>query len=224
MDVAQILGIGRRWWWLLLLGVLFSVAAYGVSVRLRRDQVQPSYAASATLFVALPPPPESALAADAALRPWELDRLMATYAEMAKSRTVAERAVRDGALLTTPDDLGSRTRTETFGYTQLLHISVSAAAPDAADRSVAAIVRAFADVRTERSIPGDASLYETSAAVRTDRPTPLVVNLAIVALAGFMASGGVIFAVERLRPALALAAGEQPGSDARGPVMHERAV
>lgn len=224
MDVAQILAMGRRWWWLLILGVLFSVAAYGVSLRLRGDQARPAYAASATLFVTLPPPPEAALAADAAKRPWELDRLMATYAELAKSRTVAERAVQDGGLVTTPNDLASRTRTEMFGYTQLLHISVTAAAPDAADRSLGAMVRAFAGVRTERSIPGDASLYETSAAVRTDSPTPLLVNFGIVALAGLLASGGVIFAMERLRPALATSTGEQPGGAARAPVIHERAV
>lgn len=200
MDVARYLDIGRRWWWLLVLGAMFSVATYGMVTRLHlRTPAPPTYAASTTLLATLPPPPEAQLAADPSRRPWELDRLIATYAQMAKSRTVAERAVRDASLTISPDELAARVSTDTFGYTQLLRITANGTSADEADRSVAAIALAFNEVRAERAIPGDAAVYETSPAVRTDHPTPEIVNIAIVAFAGVVSAAGLIFAYEIMR-------------------------
>ncbi len=197
MDVARILAMGRRWWWLLILGSLFSIAAYGVTTRLRgAPNATPTYSATTTLFATLPALPEPALTADAAKRPWELDRLMATYAQMAKSRTVAERAVRDANLATSADDLVARIDTGTYGYTQLLRITVSAITPADAERSVAAVAAAFGEVRAEHGVPGDTAVFETLRAVRTDRPTPELVNIAIVVAAGLMASLAVVLAFE----------------------------
>ena len=205
MDVARILAMVRRWWWLLALGTLFSLAAYGVVTRLYgAPQPAPTYAASTTLFATLPPLPDSALNADAAKRPWELDRLIATYAQMAKSRTVAARAVHDASLATNADDLAARTTTDTFGYTQLLRVTVRARTPDEAERSAAAVGQAFAAVRAEMAVPGDVAVYETARATRTDRPTPEIVNIAIAALAGLISSIAIVLAFEYL------AVGRQP--------------
>ena len=238
MDVARIFAIGRRWWWLLVVGTLFSVAAYGVATRLYGTAQAPAtYAASTTLFATLPPLPDSALTADSAKRPWELDRLMATYAQMAKSRTVAQRAVRDAGLATSPDDLASRITTDTFGYTQLLRVSVTAASVDDAERSVAAVVRAFAEVRAERAIPGDAAVYETSPAARTDRPTPELVNITIVVFWGLLSSAGIVLAFAYMsggastageaEAATGIASGQttrEPGGEMRAPAGNERAL
>ena len=205
MDVARILAMVRRWWWLLALGTLFSLAAYGVVTRIYgTPQPTPTYAASTTLFATLPPLPDSALNADAAKRPWELDRLIATYAQMAKSRTVAARAVHDAGLATSADDLAARITTDTFGYTQLLRITVRAQTPDEAERSAAAVAQAFAAVRAEMAVPGDAAVYETLPATRVDRPTPEIVNIAIAALAGLLSSVAIVLAFEYL------AAGSEP--------------
>ena len=208
MDVARYLAIGRRWWWLLLLGAMFSVAAYGVVTRLQlRTPAPPTYAASTTLLATLPPPPEAQLAADPSRRPWELDRLIATYAQMAKSRTVAERAVLDAGLEINPDELAARVVTDTFGYTQLLRITVNGTSADEADRSVVAIALAFNEVRAERAIPGYAVVYETAPAVRTDHPTPEIVNIAIVAIAGVVSAAGLVLAFEYLIGGVQAAAG-----------------
>ena len=225
MDVAQILAMGRRWWWLLALGVLFSIAGYGVAVRVRGESVHPAYESSQTFFVTLPPLPASALTADPAKQPWELDRLMATYAQMAKSQAVAKRAVHDGGLDVAPGELAASTTTGTFGYTQLLRIGVTAGNSADAERRTTAVVRAFADVRAEQSIPGSASLFETSPAVRVDRPTPMAVNLAITMLAGLVASAGVVFAFEhrRLTTGMVPSTNGQPGTNVRAPATHERA-
>jgi capsular polysaccharide biosynthesis protein len=207
MDVARYLDIGRRWWWLLILGAMFSIAAYGVVTRLHlRTPAPPTYAASTTLFATLPPPPEAQLAADPSRRPWELDRLIATYAEIAKSRTVAERAVLDAGLAMSPDELAARVETDTFGYTQLLRITVTGTSSAEADRSAAAIALAFSEVRAERALPGDAVVYETSPAVRMDHPTPEIVNIAIVAIAGLASAAGLVLAFEYLRGGSAAAA------------------
>ena len=197
MDVARILAMGKRWWWLIIIGALFSVAAYGVTSRLRGASHQtPTYSATTTLFATLPPLSDAALASDATKRPWELDRLMATYAQIAKSRTVAERAISDADLTTTADDLASRIDASTFGYTQLLRINVSAISPADADRSLAAVVRAFGEIRAERTIPGDTAVYETFPATRSDHPIPELVNIAIVVLAGVLAAVAIVLVFE----------------------------
>lgn len=197
MDVARYLAIGRRWWWLLILGVMFSVAAYGMATRLHGGaRERATYAASTTLFVTLPPLPDSALTVDSAKRPWELDRLMATYGQLVRSRTVAQRAISDAQLSDGADDLASRVTGDTFGYTQLLRVTVTAASPGDAERSVSAVVRAFDAVRAEHAIPGDAAIYETSPAVRTDRATPEFVNIAIVVLAGLVSTIGIVLVFE----------------------------
>lgn len=197
MDVARYLAIGRRWWWLLILGVMFSVAAYGIVTRLHGGaRERATYASSTTLFVTLPPLPDSALTVDSAKRPWELDRLMATYGQLVRSRTVAQRAISDAQLSDDADDLASRVTGDTFGYTQLLRVTVTAASPGDAERSVSAVVRAFDAVRAEHAIPGDAATYETSPAVRTDRATPEFVNIAIVIFAGLVATAGIVLVFE----------------------------
>ncbi len=197
MDVARYLAIGRRWWWLLILGVMFSVAAYGVVTRLHGGaRERATYAASTTLFVTLPPLPDSALTVDSTKRPWELDRLMATYGQVVMSRTVAERAIRDAGLADDADDLASRITGDTFGYTQLLRVTVNAASPGDAERSVSAVVRAFDAVRAEHAIPGEAAVYETSPAVRADRPVLEFVNIAIVVFAGLVSAAGIVVAFE----------------------------
>ncbi len=197
MDVSRYIAIGRRWWWLVVLGAMFSLAAYGVVTRLHlRTPEPPTYAASTTLFATLPPPPEAQLAADPSRRPWELDRLIATYAQIAKSRTVAERAVRSENLTISADELAARVETDTFGYTQLLRVTVTGTSAAQADRFVGAIVRAFAEVRAERAIPGDAVVYETSAAVRTDKPVAEPVNIAIVVFAGLISAASLILLFE----------------------------
>ena len=199
MDVARYLAIGRRWWWLLILGVMFSVAAYGVVTRLHGGaRERATYAASTTLFVTLPPLPDAALTVDSTKRPWELDRLMATYGQMVMTRTVAERAIRDAGLADGADDLASRITGDTFGYTQLLRITVAGASAGGADRSLAAVVRAFGEVRAERAIPGDAAVFETSPAVRTDTPAPEFVNIAIVIFAGLVSAASIVIAFEYL--------------------------
>jgi capsular polysaccharide biosynthesis protein len=238
MDVAQILAIGRRRWWLLVIGVMFSVAAYGVFTRLGLRTPPPAtYAASTTLFATLPPLPDAALTAVPAKRPWEFDRLIATYGEMVKSRTVAQRAVRDAGLTTDPDDLASRITTDTFGYTQLLRVTVTGPSAGDAERSVAAVLRAFADVRSEQAIPGDAAVFETSPAIRADRPVPESVNLAIVVVAGLLSASGIVLVFEYLsagarrteggEAAAVAAAGpandREPGAELWPPADNERA-
>jgi capsular polysaccharide biosynthesis protein len=198
MDVARYLAIGRRWWWLLIIGVMFSLAAYGLVARLHlRTPAPPTYAASTTLFATLPTP-DAAFPIDSARRPWEMDRLMATYGQMVKTRTVAERAVLDAGLSSSPDDLAGRITSDTFGYTQLLRVTVAGPSAGEADRSLAAVVRAFGDVRAERAIPGDAAVFETSPAVRTDTPASELVNIGIVIFAGLVSAASIVIVFEYL--------------------------
>jgi hypothetical protein len=52
MEAARYLSIVKRWWWLLIVGTLMSVAAYGIASRIRdRAPASPEFSASTTLFV-----------------------------------------------------------------------------------------------------------------------------------------------------------------------------
>ena len=52
MDAARYLAIVQRWWWLLLLGTLISVGAFGVASGIRgREPAAPELSAAAPRVV-----------------------------------------------------------------------------------------------------------------------------------------------------------------------------
>jgi capsular exopolysaccharide synthesis family protein len=199
MDAAPVLSFARRWWWLIVLGAIMAVAAFGVASRIRdRADDAPMYRARATLVVSAGDSLQTTT--DAVVdRPWDLDRLMATYAEIITSDVVAARAARELGDRARADDIQRRISVDTPGYTQLLRVSARAASPEDAERLAGAIVWSATAIREEKQLPGSLALFDqTPAALVPDDATPLGLAVLIVALAGAAGAAALVVAFEYL--------------------------
>jgi receptor protein-tyrosine kinase len=197
MDAARVLVLIRRWWWLLATGVIVGVAAFGVSSRIRDGAAPPVFAAAAVLDVHLG-------AEDGSLREqWELDRLIATYAEAARSDRVAAQVRDELGLHNSVEDVRARMRAEPVAETSLLRLEARGSSASDAEALRNALVRAVNRLPAEDALTGSTSLYETTPAGRIagDR-TPEMLTALLVAVAGLLAACGVIFAFEHLGDAV----------------------
>ena len=205
MDATRALALTRRWWWLLLIGAVMSLATYGILSRIRdRHPSPPVYAASGTLFVSLRSAATDAVQGPTQVvdRPFDMDRLLFTYSSLFGRSAVSERTVRDLALTNSADDVRRRLTVTQPKDTQLIQVTIRAAAPDEAERLVGGVVRAFMEIRREQSLPGDVALYETSpAALERDANSELL-TIALVTLAGLVTAAGIILAFEYLSDAV----------------------
>jgi capsular exopolysaccharide synthesis family protein len=177
-----------------------AVAAYGVASRLGdRAPTVPVYRATATLVVSR----DGAYASPEGELPWDLDRLMSTYAQILRSEAVVDRAARE---LGEPEDSDAIRRAVTVSipeYSQLLDVTVTDSSPARAERLAGAMVWAFAAVRDARDVPGVATVLDRSAAQRVaSDETPMLLAAMIVALAGAAGAAALALAFECLSGAL----------------------
>lgn len=201
MDAARYVSLVRRWWWLPLLGAVMAVAAYGVASRLReRAPDAPVYRATATLVVSLRDGEYAPAEGDL---PWDLDRLMSTYAQILRSESVAERAALELGEPELSDAVRRAVAVSIPEYSQLLEVTVASSSPERAERLVGAMVWAFAAVRDARDVPGVATMLDRSAAQRVaSDETPMLLAALIVALAGAAGAATLVLAFECLSGAL----------------------
>jgi len=201
MDAARYVSLVRRWWWLPMLGAVMAVAVYSVASRLRdRAPDAPVYRATATLVVSLR---EGEYAPAEGDLPWDLDRLMSTYAQILRSEPVAERA----ALELGEPDLSDAVRRAVVvsipEHSQLLEVTVVGSSPERAERLAGAMVWAFAAIRDARDVPGVATVLDRSAAQRVaSDETPMLLAAMIAALAGAAGAATLVFAFEYLSGAV----------------------
>ncbi len=197
MDAAPVLSLTRRWWWLILLGAVIAVAAYGVASRLRDRNAGPQiYRAAVTMLVTSrgesETPPEGVVD-----RPWELDRLMSTYAEIIRSDAVAARAALELGGQQDADAIRNNISVDTPGYTQILKVTARGTTPDSAERLAGAIAWSANAVREERQVPGVLTLFDqTAAAPAPNDDTQALLAVAIVALAGAAGAAAIIITFE----------------------------
>jgi capsular exopolysaccharide synthesis family protein len=205
MDAAPFFSLTRRWWWLMLIGAVVAVAAFGVASRIRERNAGPQlYRATATLVVssdnAARTPLEGAAApASPAVEPrsWDLDRLMATYAEIITSDAVAARAALELGDPAAADEIQRSLSVDTPGYTQVLRVTARATSPEAASRLAGAVVWSANAVREERQLPGTLHLYDQSPATSVpDDRTPALLAVLIVAVAGAACAAALVLAYE----------------------------
>ncbi len=201
MDAARYVSLVRRWWWLPVLGAVMAVAAYGVASRLRDEAPDaPVYHSTVTLVVSLR---EGGYAAAEGDLPWDLDRLMSTYAQILRSEPVAERAALELGEPERSDAVRRAVAVSISGYSQLLKVTVADSSPERSERLAGAIVWAFAAVREARDVPGVATVLDRSAAQQVPGDeTPLLLAAMIVALAGAGGAAALLLAFEQLSGAV----------------------
>ena len=198
MDAAPFISLGRRWWWLCVLGALMSVAAYGVVSAIPDPSDAQEYRATVTLVVSDRAASEAAVA-DVAVtdRPWDMDRLMATYAEIIESDAVAARAALELGDESLTDDIRDNVSVATPGYTQILRVTTRATTPEAAERVAGAIVWSATAIREERQIPGSITIFEqTPAAPALDDSSSPWLAILVVAVAGALGAGAIVMGFE----------------------------
>ncbi len=195
MDASQFFALTRRWWWLVALGALLAVAAYGLMTRLRPQDDHPSYEASATLIVYVGTEPPKFGLPDPL---WDVSRLMATYVEIVASDEVAGEALRSiGAAAEPALSAGI------VGNAQLIRVRAQASKPEEAVALLDLALTRFDAARDLHRVPGESTVYErpdvTEAPV--DR-TPTPVSLVLVALAGAIGAAMIAFGFEYLSDAI----------------------
>jgi capsular polysaccharide biosynthesis protein len=198
MDARRYLTLARRSWWLFLLGALFALASYGVTLRIRGDEESPDvYHSNATIFVETGAT-GGFFSAPGSPQAGDLGRLTASYAEMVEGRLVAERLA---AFLRRPGEAGAmRARIDARAVpgTQIIRITSTGRSAEDADVLAAGTANTFIALHQEKGLPGMLSLYETSPATLEPKPaegSPLPIY-ALVVVAGTLATAVVLFAWE----------------------------
>ncbi len=201
MDAARAWTLTRRWWWLLIVGTVFAIAAYGIAARIRdRHPAPPVYAATARLFVSL-----NASSGDNPAvvdRPFDMDRLLYTYTTLLAGHAVATRAASNLGVMNAPDDLRARISVAQPKNTQLIDVTTRGATAADADALSFATIAAFMQLRVEQQLPGDVALYEAVPAVRETSATSEPLAIGLVAIAGLVAAAAIILAFEYLSDAV----------------------
>lgn len=211
MDAARAWTLTRRWWWLLLVGTVMAVAAYGIAARIRdRHPAPPVYAATARLFVSLRAPaadaaaaPDAAAAAPAVVdRPFDMDRLLYTYTTLLAGDAVAARAAGNLGVANSAAELSARISVAQPKNTQLIDVTSRGATAADADALSFATITAFMQIRSEQRLPGDVALYATVPAAAEVNSTSEALAVALVALAGLVAAAAIVLAFEYVSDAV----------------------
>lgn len=192
MDLATLVRIGRRWWWLVLsAAVLGGLAALLVSTR-----ITPSYEARTTLLVIQRQNEGVVQLNDLQTA----ERLANTFSRLVTLRPVLDRAIQDGSLPFDAIELEKRVGVTNPRGTQLLEVTARASNAELAARTSNTVARAFisSNEASLTSRPGQVSVVEEALPPEHPvSPRPLVnAALGVVLLA--LAAIAVILAVDYL--------------------------
>ncbi|HEY8172548.1 MAG TPA: hypothetical protein VIH21_05630 [Dehalococcoidia bacterium] len=196
MDAARFGNLGRRYWWLFILGALFALASYGIALRIRGSSEPATvYHSTSTVFVS---EGDASPVTTASAAPIDLSRLASSYAEMIEGRLVAERLavfLRRGA---EAQSLRSRISARVVPNTQLIEVTSTGVSPEEADLLASGASNAFIALHDEKKLPGSALLYEVSPAVGVQsQGMPAAFSYGIVILVGFFSAIAVIALFDR---------------------------
>lgn len=206
MDATRYLVMARRWWWLLIVGTVMAVGAYGIALRIR-DRRQgapaPTYSASATFFVSAQ---QASSGADAPQQGAGADRLTQSYAAIITGRGVAGRIVSALGLRISPEDVQSRISVRTPAGTQLIGVTAKGATPDDAQQLIDGMMHALVAVRQEGNLPGMVTTVEVGraqlATAAGDSLRGQLQTALLVAVFGMLGAAAIIVAFEYVTDAV----------------------
>ncbi|TAK58265.1 MAG: polysaccharide biosynthesis tyrosine autokinase, partial [Dehalococcoidia bacterium] len=195
MDAARYIAIVKRWWWLLIVGTLIAVAAFGVASRVRdRGAATTEYAASTTLFVSDPQPAPGTQPSAVAS-----DRLMRSYAAMITGKGVAERIIERLGLRASIDDVRGHISVALPPGTQLIEITTTGTTPGEAETLSGGVIQSFLALHDEGRVPGSATVTAVTPAAETQLDTrPQWQTALLVAAFGLLSAASIIVIFEYL--------------------------
>lgn len=191
MDIRTLFGIIRkRFVWLLVLPIIAVIASGLISFYL----LTPMYEATTTLLVGR--------ASDGGPMGYQdlmLNRqLISTYAEIAKSRSVAESVITALRLDISASELAGLINVTSIRDTEIIAISVQNANPIRAKRIANQVAKSFSDKVVGYSNVDNVMVVDVALTPRNPVSPNIRLNLAIAGVLGIMLAIGLILLVEFL--------------------------
>jgi len=190
IDLRQVFDVVRRRLWVLVVMVVTATLVSGV---FSFYFIPPTYTASVTLLVAkreTPVADYSTLLLN--------QNLVRTYAEIARSRTVAQRVVDALGLHTTVSSLQERINVTAVKDTQVIRVSLEGPTPQEAQLTADAVAAAFTDqVQSLMKVDNVAIVDPAVQPTSPTKPRPLL-NIAVAMMLGVMVGFGLMFLLEYL--------------------------
>ncbi len=190
IEIREIIAIVLKRWWIILTLFILAVATSGI---VSFFVLTPVYESYTDLFVGRPTEGTQVIMADI-----QLNRSLAkTYADIAKSTTVAQDSINDLNLDLTPNQLKSKISVET-GDTEIIRIKVQDKSPEHAAFLANGVARIFMRnvseiMRIENVSIIDPALTSTSPI----KPRPML-NIAIAGVLALMVGFFLVFMLEYL--------------------------
>lgn len=190
IEIREIIAIVLKRWWIILTLFILAVATSGI---VSFFVLTPVYESYTDLFVGRPTEGTQVIMADI-----QLNRSLAkTYADIAKSTTVAQDSINDLNLDLTPNQLKSKISVET-GDTEIIRIKVQDESPEHAAFLANGVARIFMRnvseiMRIENVSIIDPALTSTSPI----KPRPML-NIAIAGVLALMVGFFLVFMLEYL--------------------------
>lgn len=192
MELASLLRIGRRWWWLVAgAAVLGGLVTFLVSTR-----VTPSYAARTTLLVVQRQGEGVVQLNDLQTA----ERLANTFSRLVTLRPVLDRSIQEGSLPFDAAELEKRIGVANPRGTQLLEVTARASNAELAAQMANTVARAFisSNEAALTSRPGQVSIVEEALPPRDPvSPRPLV-NAALGVVLLMLVAIAVVLAIDYL--------------------------
>ena len=192
MDIAMLVRISRRWWWLAVSAAfLGGAAAFLVSTR-----ITPSYQARTTLLVVQRQNEGVVQLNDLQTA----ERLANTFSRLVTLRPVLDRSIQDGSLPFDAIGLEERIEVTNPRGTQLLEVTAHASNPELAARMANTVARAFisSNEAALTSRPGQVSVVEEALAPEDPVSPRLFLNTALGVVLLVLTATAVVLAIEYL--------------------------
>lgn len=194
LDLREIFQIIRkRLWLIILITILFTTASGALSYFI----ITPSYKATTTIIIgnSTKQSGENQYDINDVLL---FKQLVKTYAKIAYSRTVAEKAARNLGQGTTPEAVMSKITVTTAADTQVMEITATSISNEDARRTANVLSEAFVDEAMRIFPTGNVQIMDwATLPVYPVSPRPIH-NMAIAFFLGLMVSLGIIFLKEYL--------------------------
>ena len=152
VELTRLFALGRRWWWLLILGLVIGAGASYVVSR----AMTPIYRASSTLLVNETQTPGTLAYNDILTS----ERLTKTYKELITQRPVLEDVIADLNLAYTAGELSGMLNVDVIRDTQLIRISAESSDPALAQ----VLADTIAQVFIERKVGQQQARFEAGLA------------------------------------------------------------
>ncbi|KPU45155.1 capsular polysaccharide type 8 biosynthesis protein cap8A [Oxobacter pfennigii] len=193
MELLEYLHIIRKRIWIIILVTLIAALASGlVSIFL----LNPVYEAKATMIIGRTPNNDNERMQYNDVLMYQ--RLVKTYAEIIKSRLVADKALSQLKYDMTSNELQKNLTVLTKGDTQILELSVQDENPETAMMLANTIARVFEENAREMMNADDVKIMDYALMPTSPVKPRILLNIAIAAFVGLMLSLGISFLLEYL--------------------------